>query len=79
MIIKSNPLVIPKKLANELLNCGKSENTLTKIQKTVHKMTVDAEFFPFMYLSINHTIANMEIIGNIKVYKNILSPFKIDV
>lgn len=62
---------MPKKLANEVLKCGKSANTLTKIQNMDHKMTVVKEFFLFMYLKIIPTIAIIEIIGNIKEYKNI--------
>ena len=76
--MKSKPRVMPKALANEVLKFGKSANTLTIIQKIVHKMTVVKEFFPFIYLNTNHTMAIMEIIGNIKEYNNILSPFKID-
>ena len=79
IITKSKPRVIPKKLANEVLNCGKSANILTKIQKRDHKTTVVKEFFLFMYLSMIPTIAIREMIGNIKEYNNILSPFKIDV
>ena len=75
---KSKPRVIPNKLANEVLKFGKSANTLTKIQNIDHKTTVVKEFFPFMYLSTNHTIAITDIIGNIKEYNNIVSPFRID-
>ena len=79
IITKSKPRVIPKKLANEVLNCGKSANTLTKIQNMDHKTTVVKEFFLLRYLNIIPTMAIREIIGNIKEYNNILSPFKIDV
>ena len=79
MITKSKPRVIPNKLANEVLKCGKSENILTKIQNRDHKTTVVKEFLPFIYLSTNHTMAITDIIGNNKEYNNILSPFKIDV
>ncbi len=79
IITKSKPRVIPKALANEVLRFGKSANTLTKIQNIDHKMTVVKEFFLFMYLNTIPTIAIKEIIGNIKEYNNILSPFKIDV
>lgn len=79
IITKSRPRVIPKKLANEVLKFGKSANTLTKIQNMDHRITVVKEFFLFMYLNIIPTIAIKEIIGNIKEYNNIVSPFKIDV
>ena len=74
MIIKSKPRVIPTNLANGLLKFGKSENIATIIQKRAHNTVVTAECFPLKYLSVNQTIAIMEIIGNIKEYKNILSP-----
>ena len=79
IITKSKPRVIPKKLANEVLNCGKSANTLTKIQNMDHKTTVVKEFFLFMYLRIIATMAIREMMGNINEYNNIFSPFKIDV
>ena len=74
MIIKSKPRVIPTNLAKLLLNSGKSENIETTTQKRAHNIVETAEFFPFKYLNINHTIAIIEIIGNIKEYNNILSP-----
>ena len=78
MIIKSKPRVIPNKRANVILILGKIANKLTIIQNMDHKTTVVKEFFPFMYLSTNHTIAITDIIGNIKEYNNIVSPFRID-
>jgi hypothetical protein len=74
MIIKSKPRVMPTNLANSLLKFGKSENIATTIQKRAHNSVVSAEFFPLKYLNTNHTIAIIEIIGNINEYKNILSP-----
>ena len=78
MIIKSRPRVIPNNLAKVILEFGKIANMLTIIQNKDHNRTVTNEFFPLIYLVINHTIAIIEIIGNIKAYKYIISP-KIDV
>ena len=77
--MKSNPRVIPNNLAKILLNCGKTANKLTIIQKAVQRTTVNKEFFSCKYLSKNHTIAIIEIIGNKIEYNNMQSPFKTDV
>lgn len=74
MIMKSKPRVIPTILAKELLRFGKSENIATIIQKIDHNIVVKKEFFPPKYLNANHTMARIEIIGNIKEYKSILPP-----
>jgi len=50
------------------------ENKITKIQNADHTITVLNEFLPCLYLIIMPTIDIMEIIGNIKEYKNIFSP-----
>ena len=73
-MIKSKPRVIPNNRANVILISGKIANKLTTIQNIDHKTTVANEFFPFKYLVINHMIAIIEIIGNIKAYKYIFSP-----
>ena len=70
---------MPNILPNELLNSGKIANKLTKIQKIDHKTTVEREFLLFRYLPMNQIMAMMEIMGTIKAYKNIFSPFRIDV
>lgn len=78
MITKSNPLVIPNRDAKAVLDSGKIENKITKIQNMDHKITVEREFLLLIYLITIPTIAITAIIGNKKEYKNIISPFKID-
>ena len=71
MIIKSKPLAIPNKRANELLKLGKIANRLTKTQNADHNRVVVKEFFSFKYLNRNHTIAIIDINGNKTEYSNI--------
>jgi hypothetical protein len=73
-MIKSSPLVIPKALAKTILEFGKTENIITKIQIIVQIKKEDKEIFPLLNLKKNRIIAIIDSIGNIIEYINIITP-----
>ena len=73
-MIKSRPLVIPKTLANTILESGNMENIITKIQIIDQIKKEDKDSFPLLNLKKNTIIAITASIGNNIEYINMITP-----
>ena len=73
-MIKSRPLVIPKTLANTILESGNMENIITKIQIIDQIKKEDKDSFPLLNLKKNTIIAIIASIGNNIEYINMITP-----
>lgn len=73
-MIKSRPLVIPKTLANTILDSGNMENIITKIQIIDQIKKEDKDSFPLLNLKKNTIIAIIASIGNNIEYINMITP-----
>ena len=73
-MIKSRPLVIPKALANTILEFGNMENIITKIQIIDQIKKEDKDSFPLLNLKKNTIIAIIASIGNNIEYINMITP-----
>lgn len=73
-MIKSSPLVIPKTLANTILESGNMENIITKIQIIDQIKKEDKDSFSLLNLKKNTIIAIIASIGNNIEYINMITP-----